>query len=83
MKSSCVITFEGLNINRLLNDLCRKGFSLLAIERQGKISKYKCLRRNPLRLLHCFAKSAIIYKISVIKGVPPSANLSKSVLCCR
>lgn len=39
MKSSCVITFEGLNINRLLNDLCRKGFSLLAIERQGKICK--------------------------------------------
>ncbi|MCM1195414.1 MAG: hypothetical protein NC332_05735, partial [Firmicutes bacterium] len=43
MKSSCVITFEGLNVNRFLNGLCKQGVTLLGIERQGKLCKIEVL----------------------------------------
>lgn len=37
MKSSCKITFSGLNVNRLLNQICKDGVTLLGVERSGKI----------------------------------------------
>ena len=36
MKSSCVITFEGLNLNRLFNTLCKRNIAILNIVRQGR-----------------------------------------------
>lgn len=36
MKSSCVITFEGLNLNRLFNTLCKRGITVLDVVKQGK-----------------------------------------------
>ena len=36
MKSSCIITFEGLNISRLLNTLCQRNVAVFKVERQGK-----------------------------------------------
>ncbi len=41
MRNSCVITFEGLNITRLLNELCKKGIALQVVERQVKICQIK------------------------------------------
>lgn len=37
MKNSCKITFEGLNISRLLSTLTKSGTTLYSVERQGKI----------------------------------------------
>nr|MDE7454695.1 sporulation protein YqfD [Clostridia bacterium] len=36
MKNTCVITFEGLNVNHLLNSLCRQNIQILGVKRQGK-----------------------------------------------
>ena len=36
MKSSCKITFEGLNVSRFVSQLTASGVSVLSIERQGK-----------------------------------------------
>lgn len=36
MKSSCIITFEGLNISRLLNTLCQRNVAVFKVVRQGK-----------------------------------------------
>lgn len=39
MKNRCVITFEGLNVNRLLNSLCRQNITVYGVSRSGK----KCI----------------------------------------
>lgn len=36
MRGKCKITFEGLNVNRLLNTLVKKGVTLCEVEREGK-----------------------------------------------
>ena len=36
MKNRCIITFEGLNINRFLNSLCRQNITILGASRRGR-----------------------------------------------
>lgn len=36
MKNVCVITFEGLNVNRFLNNLNRQNITILGLKRQGR-----------------------------------------------
>lgn len=36
MKSRCIITFEGLNINRFLNSLCKQNITVLGVSRRGR-----------------------------------------------
>ncbi len=36
MKNRCIITFEGLNINRFVNNLCRQNITILGLSRDGK-----------------------------------------------
>lgn len=45
MKNSCKITFEGLNISRLLSTLTKSGTTLYSVERQGK----KCVIQVPAK----------------------------------
>ena len=45
MKNSCKITFEGLNLNRLLDCLAKKGIAVYGVEKQGK----KCSVQVPSR----------------------------------
>lgn len=36
MKNRCIITFEGLNVNRFINTLCRQNITVLGVSRRGR-----------------------------------------------
>jgi len=36
MKSNCIITFEGLNVNNFLNNLCKQNITVSGVEKRGR-----------------------------------------------
>ena len=46
MRSSCQITFEGLNVNRTLAQLGKLGIALYGVEREGKITTIRVPQRR-------------------------------------
>lgn len=70
MKSSCKITFSGLNVNRLLNQFCKVGVPLLGVERNGKtciiyVAKKHCNKVVALLKEKCYNIDKIEYNGSL------------------
>ena len=67
MKSSCVISFEGLNLNRLFNTLCKRDITVLNIVKRGKLCEIEVPQtrlREVIALLEerCYNVVGIRYK---------------------
>lgn len=71
MKSSCEITFEGLNINRLLNEMCRKGYTLRVLERQGKLCRIRVFTKQSDKVVALLREKC--YNVTNIKYMGMSA----------
>ena len=67
MKSSCVISFEGLNLNRLFNTLCKRDITVLNVIKRGKLCEIEVPQtrlREVIALLEekCYNIVGIRYK---------------------